>query len=78
MTDSPALTLDTLGRHCPVPVIELAKHIGQVDLGQVVEVLSDDPASLVDVPVWCRMKGHAYVGAVPAEVGNRIHVRRQH
>ena len=78
MSDSPALTVDALGRHCPVPVIELAKHISEVELGQVVAVLSDDPASLVDVPVWCRMKGHAYVGAVPAEVGNQILVRRQH
>ena len=78
MSDEPALSLDTLGRHCPMPVIELAKHIGDVEVGQVVELLSDDPASLVDVPVWCRMKGHAYVGAEPADVGSRLHVRRQH
>ena len=78
MSDEPVLSVDTLGRHCPVPVIELAKHIGEVEVGQVVEVLSDDPASLVDVPVWCRMKGHAYVGASPADVGSAIHVRRTH
>ena len=76
MNDEPVLSLDTLGRHCPVPVIELAKHIEQVEVGEVVEVLSDDPASLVDIPVWCRMRGHAYVGAEPAEVGNRLHIRR--
>ena len=76
--DPPALTLDTLGRRCPVPVIELAKHIGDVAVGDVVAVLSDDPASLIDVPVWCRMKGHAYLGAFPAEVGTRLHVRRFH
>ena len=78
MTDEVALTLDTLGRRCPVPVIELAKHISDVAIGDVVEVLSDDDASRVDVPVWCRMKGHDFLGSEPGPTGNRLHVRRAH
>lgn len=78
MSDEPALTVDTLGRRCPVPVIELAKHIGDVEIGDVVEVLSDDDASRVDIPVWCRMKGHCFLGSFPADVGVALHVRRQH
>ncbi len=78
MTDEPALTLDMLGRRCPVPVIELAKHIGDVSIGDVVEVLSDDEASRVDVPVWCRMKGHTFLGIEPTATGQRLRVRRQH
>jgi cysteine desulfurase len=70
------LTLDTLGRRCPVPVIELARHIGDVDVGGVVAVLSDDEAARVDIPVWCRMKGHEYAGAEPAEHGTLHLVRR--
>ena len=70
------LTLDLLGRRCPIPVIELAKHIEQVDVGQVVAVVADDEAARVDIPVWCRMKGHEYVGSEPAESGARHLVRR--
>lgn len=70
------LTVDTLGRRCPVPVIELAKHIGDVEVGGVVAVLSDDEAARVDIPVWCRMKGHEYAGAEPAGAGTRHLVRR--
>lgn len=57
-----ALTLDVLGKRCPIPVIELAKHIGDVEVGEVVAVLADDEAARVDIPVWCRMKGQEYVG----------------
>ena len=71
-----ALVLDLLGRRCPVPVIELAKRIGDVPVGGVVEVLSDDEAARVDVPVWCRMKSHEYVGAEEREVGVGYLVRR--
>lgn len=58
----PDLTLDCLGRRCPLPVIELARHIGAVDVGAVLRVLADDPAARVDVPAWCRMRGHEFAG----------------
>lgn len=73
---TPARTLDTLGRRCPVPVIELAKHITEVPIGEVLAVVADDEAARVDIPVWCRMKGHEYVGAEPADVGTTHLVRR--
>jgi cysteine desulfurase len=76
--DAPGLVVDALGRRCPVPVIELAAHLGDVEVGQVVDVLSDDPASRVDIPVWCRMKGHEYVGSTPGEQGSAHRVRRMH
>ena len=56
------MTVDCLGRPCPVPVIELAKALVAVEIGDVVEVLSDDPAARLDIPAWCRMRGHTYLG----------------
>ena len=66
------LTIDALGKRCPVPVIELAAHITDVEIGAVVGVLSDDPAARVDIPVWCRMKGQEYAGSE----GTAYYVRR--
>jgi cysteine desulfurase len=71
------LTVDALGKRCPVPVIELAKHLGDVAVGGVVAVLSDDPASRVDIPVWCRMKGQEFVTSEPREHGVAYYVRRK-
>ena len=56
--------LDCLGRPCPVPVIELAKALPTVEVGDLLEVLSDDPAAAVDIPAWCRMRGQEWVGVV--------------
>ena len=52
------LQLDCLGKACPVPVIELAKAVGGMAVGDTVTVASDDPGAKVDIPVWCRMKRH--------------------
>jgi len=57
------LRIDALGRKCPQPIIMLAERIGEVRIGQVVEVLADDPAAKTDVPAWCGLKSHEFVGS---------------
>nr|WP_240929829.1 cysteine desulfurase/sulfurtransferase TusA family protein [Streptomyces coryli] len=63
------LVIDTLGKRCPIPVIELAKVIGDVPVGSVVTVLSDDEAARLDIPAWCEMRAQEYVGEQPGPEG---------
>jgi cysteine desulfurase len=63
------VTVDTLGLYCPVPVIRLAKAAASSPPGTVFEVLSDDAGAKVDIPVWCRMKHHEYLGMEDRERG---------
>jgi TusA-related sulfurtransferase len=51
-----ATVVDATGLSCPMPVIELAKAVREVEVGAVVQLLATDPAAKVDVPVWCRMQ----------------------
>ncbi|AIR97976.1 cysteine desulfurase/sulfurtransferase TusA family protein [Streptomyces glaucescens] len=71
-----ALVLDALGKLCPLPVIELAKVIGEVPVGGTVRVLADDAAARQDIPAWCEMRGQEYLGEEPAEQGTAYVVRR--
>ncbi len=70
------LVVDSLGKRCPIPVIELAKVFGEVPVGGLVRVLSDDEAAHLDIPAWCQMRGQEYVGEEPAERGTAYLVRR--
>ncbi|MCC3775807.1 cysteine desulfurase/sulfurtransferase TusA family protein, partial [Streptomyces sp. UNOB3_S3] len=63
------LVVDSLGKRCPIPVIELAKVIGNVPVGGLVTVLSDDEAARLDIPAWCGMRSQEYVGERPVERG---------
>ncbi|MFJ4363535.1 cysteine desulfurase/sulfurtransferase TusA family protein [Streptomyces chartreusis] len=74
--DEDVLVVDSLGKRCPIPVIELAKVIGDVPVGGLVRVLSDDEAARLDIPAWCEMRGQEYVGEDPAEQGTAYLVRR--
>lgn len=70
------LVVDSLGKRCPIPVIELAKVFPEVPMGGTVRVLSDDQAARLDIPAWCEMRGQEYVGEEEAERGTAYIVRR--
>jgi tRNA 2-thiouridine synthesizing protein A len=66
---TPDLVLDCRGLLCPRPIIELAKHLGDVEVGGVIAVYADDVAAATDVPAWCRMREQEFLGAQNAEDG---------
>lgn len=71
------LELDCRGLVCPAPVIELARHIGLVTPGGLLAVVATDAAARADVPAWCRMTGHGYVGEEVADDGAPRYVVRR-
>ena len=72
-----ALELDCRAMPCPMPVIELARHLGDVEVGELLAVVAHDPAAAVDVPAWCRMKAQDYVGADAADDGAPRYIVRR-
>jgi tRNA 2-thiouridine synthesizing protein A len=73
---APVLTIDALGRKCPIPIIMLADQIRDVPLGAIVSVLADDPAAYTDVPSWCAMKAQEFVFAQDLPRGWALFIRR--
>jgi tRNA 2-thiouridine synthesizing protein A len=69
--DAPAatLTIDAMGRKCPIPIIMLAERIREVPVGHLVAVLADDPAAQTDVPAWCMLKSQEFVTATALPAG---------
>ena len=73
------MIIDARGRRCPLPILDLARRIGDVPVGEIVSVEADDPAARADVPAWCRMRGHEYAGEQAATDGTPAYrVRRLH
>ncbi|MDT0201170.1 sulfurtransferase TusA family protein [Nocardioides sp. AE5] len=71
------LELDCRQMRCPAPIIELARHIGDVAVGQLIGVAATDVAARIDVPAWCRMRGHEYAGEATADDGVPVFLVRR-
>ena len=51
-------TLDCRGLMCPMPIVKLAKKMKEMQVGKVVELISDDPGSKEDIPAWAQRTGN--------------------
>lgn len=54
----PTRTIDTSGQCCPVPMMETNRAIKTMQPGEVLELISTDIGSRMDIPAWCNRTGH--------------------
>jgi tRNA 2-thiouridine synthesizing protein A len=55
-------TLDAIGLLCPLPVLKARKRLKDMAAGEVLQVLADDPAAIIDIPHFCAEAGHGFLG----------------
>ncbi|HOG46101.1 MAG TPA: sulfurtransferase TusA family protein [Anaerolineae bacterium] len=70
------VVLDARGQLCPMPIVNMARKIKEVQPGQVLEILADDEGAHSDVPAWCAKTGHEFLGEEGAEDHTRYFVRK--
>ena len=68
--------IDTRGLLCPLPVLKARKRLGQMSPGEVLLLLADDPAAVVDVPHYCAEAGHSLLHQDETTEGLRFLIAR--
>jgi tRNA 2-thiouridine synthesizing protein A len=53
----PDRSLDCVGLYCPEPVFRARQEIDKLDVGEVLEVIADDPAAEEDIPLLVKRLG---------------------
>jgi len=52
------LSVNTTGLYCPMPIVNLKLGLEEVNIDDVVELISDDPGIKEDLPYWCNTTGN--------------------
>ncbi len=68
--------LDTLGLYCPMPIVKTAEKIKDIEIGQVLEVISDDEGIKEDMPAWCKRTGNEFLRTEEREGEYRVYVKK--
>lgn len=50
--------IDCIGLFCPMPIVKIREAIRDLAVGQLIEMVADDPASEEDMRIWARRSGH--------------------
>lgn len=55
--------LDATGLMCPEPVFRARQCLATMEVGQILEILADDPLAEIDLAVFCERTGHAMLAS---------------
>ncbi|HDY87381.1 MAG TPA: sulfurtransferase TusA family protein [bacterium] len=69
-------TIDTVGKFCPVPIIEAANRIKEMNVGETLTVISDDPGIKSDMPNWCSITGNEFLGETEDDEVFKVYVKK--
>jgi TusA-related sulfurtransferase len=67
---------DARGIPCPGPLLEAQRAMQIVPLAGIIEVISSDIATSLDIPVWAEKAGHQYLGMITEPGVWRLYVKR--
>jgi tRNA 2-thiouridine synthesizing protein A len=59
------------------PLLHIAGALKRLPHGAVLEVRSTDPGVIADLPAWCRMVGHTFLGGGQDAYQGRFFIRRK-
>ncbi len=75
-----ARRLDARGMTCPMPSVKTALALEDMAPGEVIEVITDDPVSKQDLPVWAQGTGNEVLdvreGMMDGKEAITIYVRK--
>ena len=72
----PAMVLDCIGLYCPVPVMRTREEIDKLRIGDILEILADDPAAEPDLKAWAKRTGQEMVSIEKTDEGLRFLVKK--
>ncbi|MFI9604614.1 sulfurtransferase TusA family protein [Streptomyces sp. NPDC052043] len=70
------ITVDGTGLLCVTLLLRLRAAIDGAAPGTRVHVIATDPAAPLDLPAWCHMTGHHYLGPVPSAAEHPVYALR--
>jgi tRNA 2-thiouridine synthesizing protein A len=70
------VTADIVYMMCPMHLLKLDEMISDLEVGQVLEVLTDYDGALEDIPQWCRRTGNEFIGMNETEDFYKFYIRK--
>jgi|YNPBryunderm2012_1023409.scaffolds.fasta_scaffold24925_2 TusA-related sulfurtransferase len=70
------LRVDIVHLMCPIHLLELNESIKKIEVGQILELITDYDRALEDVPKWCEVFGQEFLGVYEDGETYKFYIRR--
>jgi tRNA 2-thiouridine synthesizing protein A len=75
---NPDRVLDCKGLICPMPIVKTAKAVKELQVGQSLLMIADDPGAKPDIEAWAKQTGHALLDVQKDGAAYQFWIRRTH
>jgi tRNA 2-thiouridine synthesizing protein A len=69
-------TVDARGTACPGPLLAAKKAVGDIESGDILEILSSDEGTKNDIPKWCQKMEHEFLGIFEEDSYTRLFLKK--
>jgi len=69
--------LDCIGLYCPMPILQTRQKMDTLAVGQILEVLADDPAAEEDIKAWAKRAGQKILKIDKTDEGMRFLIQKE-
>lgn len=69
--------VDCIGLYCPMPILKAREEIDKLAVGEILEVLADDPAAEEDLKAWAKRAGQKILGIERTGEGIRFIIQKE-
>lgn len=69
--------LDCIGLYCPMPVVKTKQEVDKLAIGEILEVLADDPAVEEDLKAWAKRSGQKILKIEKTDEGMRFLIQKE-
>jgi tRNA 2-thiouridine synthesizing protein A len=76
LSHSGPVVIDGGDRACVRLLLELRERITGLPAGTLIHLIATDPAAPIDLPAWCHLTGHTYLGPIPPVDGTPTYALR--
>ena len=71
-----AMTLDMVGLFCPEPVLQVGSRINDIEVGEALVLLADDPSARSDIRSWAKRTGQEILAVEDEDGVTKFTIRR--
>jgi TusA-related sulfurtransferase len=68
--------LDCIGLFCPMPILQTRQEMDKLAIGEILEVLADDPAAEPDIKAWAKRAGQELLQIEKGDEGIKFLIQK--
>ena len=69
--------LDCIGLYCPAPILKTREEMDKLAIGEILEVLADDPAAEADIKALAKRTGQTILEIEKTDEGMRFLILKE-